>query len=33
LGDNGDGTSGPEYDKAKGNDFYKQYRKAWVCFK
>jgi hypothetical protein len=30
LGDNGDGTSGPEYDKAKGNDFYKQYQQAYI---
>jgi len=30
LGGNGDGTSGPEYDKAKGNDFYKQFQQAYI---
>ena len=30
LGENKDGTSGPEYDKAKGNDFYKQFQQAYI---
>jgi hypothetical protein len=30
LGENKDGTSGPEYDKTKGNDFYKQFQQAYI---
>lgn len=30
LGENKDGTSGPDYDKAKGNDFYKQFQQAYI---